>query len=239
MRWDPLCHDKSRYPTDAVEARDPIDRRLPVHRLWRRVDRQLAFLAAVARRPAEPRDAHTGRAAPVHDRVAQVPVRSRNRRRWRADPPPADPRQLSGHPQRGSEAGDAAKRRAAAVGYGVSPNPHSADLVGRGAPVHDTVVLGFAPRRQCPACSHHAGAHVRDRLRVKEDRHRHTQIQNEFRDGADRGDDSGIVEAEVELEVRPGAGSVVDQRGSPTANEPFEKSADTATEDPRKPSPNE
>lgn len=39
--------------------------------------------------------------------------------------------------------------------------------------------------------------------------------------------DSGLVEAEIEIKVRPGAGAVVDSRGSERADQTFEKPSDT------------
>lgn len=47
--------------------------------------------------------------------------------------------------------------------------------------------------------------------------------------------DSGRVD---EIDVRPGAGGIVDQRGSESANEPFEKPSDSSSEDGKDPAPN-
>jgi hypothetical protein len=43
--------------------------------------------------------------------------------------------------------------------------------------------------------------------------------------------DSGILEAELEIDVRPGAGGVVDQRGARGADQPFEKRSDEPPSD--------
>jgi len=42
--------------------------------------------------------------------------------------------------------------------------------------------------------------------------------------------DSGIVEGEIDIEVRPGSGGVVDARGPDRADQTFEKPSDSPDE---------